>query len=202
MTETVLCIKRKLLPLSWVAEKSIVPLDLQTFVNQCSDSGFCFIDRPTAEKDPSFKQVIPYIILQTSDLKKTAVYKRKGSEKRLHDLWSIGIGGHINPIDMDHKDAEFERVLMTGMERELSEELVKRPEKDYPVFEGIISEEITEVGSVHLGAVFRITTTQPDHYIPGNELLDFAWMLTEELENLNLELWSSLAVELIGLVRA
>ncbi|MFH2093185.1 MAG: phosphoesterase [Pseudomonadota bacterium] len=198
MAETVLCIKRQLLPESWVRQRSVVPLDLKSFVDQCTDAGFDFVDRPKAEKDPSFKQIIPYIVLQTSDLKITALYKRKGSEKRLHDLYSLGIGGHINPIDVENKNNSFEQIMIAGMERELSEELNQMPTMDKPVFMGVISEEITDVGKVHLGAVFRILTQTPEQYLPGEELFDFSWKKTDNLKHLNMELWSTLTLELIS----
>ena len=198
VAETVLCIKRSLLPKSWVQQRSVVPMDLKKFINHCTAAGYDFIDRPKTEKDPSYKQIIPYILLQTRDLKMTAIYNRQGSEKRLHDLYSIGIGGHINPIDMELKNASFEQVMVAGMERELSEELSKIPDSDQPVFMGVISEEITDVGKVHLGAVFRILTDKPEHYIPGEELFDFSWKKTDDLEQLNMELWSTLALELIS----
>ncbi|MBU8848415.1 MAG: phosphoesterase [Desulfobacterales bacterium] len=196
--ETVLCIKRSLLPESWVKEKSIVPLDFDLFISHCSAAGFEFINRSDAEKNPSYKQIIPYIILQTTDFEKTAVYNRKGSEQRLHDLWSIGIGGHINPIDMKTQNDSFKQILISGMERELNEELDQRSENDLPHFIGVISEDITDVGKVHLGAVFRILTTAPDKFFPGSELFQFKWEKTKNLEQLNLELWSNLALELIS----
>jgi predicted NUDIX family phosphoesterase len=179
-------------------KKSIVPLKIDDFLLQCSQAGFEFVDRPAAEKDPSYKQIIPYIVLQTSDLKWTAMYHRQGSEKRLHDLCSVGIGGHINPIDMDEGTPSFNRILTTGMMRELSEELKQRSQKDTPVFEGVISEDITDVGKVHLGAVFRILTQEPDAYQPGEELYDFSWQPTDQLNQVNLELWSSLALKLLS----
>ncbi len=173
-------------------------MTIDRFIDQCTLAGFDFIPRPAAEKDPSYKQIIPYIILQTADLEMTAVYNRQGSEKRLHDLWSVGIGGHINPVDVKHQTTSFEQILVTGMQRELSEELSRMPETDEPVFTGVISEEITDVGTVHLGAVFRILTHSPDLYIPGDELFDFGWEKTGNLEQLELELWSTLALELIA----
>jgi len=173
-------------------------MEQTVFIDQCTHAEFEFINRPKAENDPSYKQIIPYIILQTADLKMTAIYNRQGSEKRLHDLWSIGIGGHINPIDMNHENNSFEQVLIAGMQRELSEELNQQCKTDLPVFEGVISEDLTDVGKVHLGAVFRILTREPDQYLPGDELFDFSWKKTQELETLNLELWSTLALELIS----
>jgi predicted NUDIX family phosphoesterase len=196
--EQVLCIQRDRLPASWVKPKSIVPLGLPQFIETCTQSGFDFTNRQQAEQTPSLKQVIPYIILQNQGLDQTAVYNRQGSERRLHDLWSLGIGGHINPIDQENEQASFKDILMSGMERELDEELIKRPGCDPVRFAGIISEDITDVGRVHLGAVFQIITKTPELYLPGPELSQFQWAKTCELNQLNLELWSELALALIS----
>jgi predicted NUDIX family phosphoesterase len=193
-----LCIKRDLLPESWVQQKSVVPLELDKFIENCSSAGFEFIDRADAEKDPSYKQIIPYIILQTKDFTQTAIYNRRGSEHRLHDLWSLGIGGHINPIDMVNQKDSFKTIITKGMARELNEELDQRPVNDLPVFIGLISEDITDVGKVHLGAVFRILTNSPESFIPGQELFQFTWEQTSRLDQLNFELWSKLTLELIS----
>lgn len=194
--EQVLCIPRKNLPGNWVSRRSIVPVTHKDFILTCGHSDAAFIDRATVEQDPSFKQVIPYILLQTHDRELTAVYCRKGSETRLHDLWSVGIGGHINPEDQDRREMDFKRIVQTGMERELDEELIRRPVSDRIDFLGVISEDITPVGSVHLGAVFKITTHTPESYEPGPELFQFQWIRTCDLGDLNLELWSELALEL------
>lgn len=195
--EEVLCIKKNCLPDSWAANKSVVQLDLDLFVKNCTKAGFKFCIREKVEKDDSYKQIIPYIIIQTTDFKKTVLYKRKGSEQRLHDLWSIGIGGHINPIDIQTEKDSFLQILITGMERELDEELAQRPEEDHPSFAGVISEDITDVGKVHLGAVFRILTDSPEKIKPGTELSEFRWEKTDNLGQFNLELWSELALELL-----
>jgi predicted NUDIX family phosphoesterase len=206
--ETVLCIKRSELPGTWLKEKSVVPMSLDLFVNYCDKAGFKFIDRELAERQPDLKQIIPYIILQTKDRKRTAVYNRQGSEKRLHDLWSIGIGGHINPIDSVNsymagsnrkqsvQNQSFREILMAGMHRELNEELLKKNKADSPQFIGVINEDLTEVGKVHLGAVFGILTDSPETYHAGPELFQFNWMDTEKLHQLNMELWSILALDL------
>ncbi len=196
--ETILCIKKKLLPESWVQKKSIVPLEFDLFVEHCSAAGFKFIDRSSAEQNTSYKQIIPYIILQTKDLKKTAIYNRQGNEHRLYGLWSIGIGGHINPVDMEVQNTSFEQILIAGMKRELKEELCQSSKDDPPKFSGVISEDITDVGKVHLGAVFRILTSSPEKFSPGSELFQFTWEKTKSLPRFNMELWSELALELIS----
>jgi len=193
--EQVLCIPRKRLPENWVQRRSVVPMSLDDFVRQCTSSGFCFIDRAQAEQDPTQKQVIPYILLQTRDLELTAIYCRKGSEKRLHDLWSAGIGGHINPEDREPQ-TDFKGIVLAGMERELDEELTDRPKTDQIRFLGIINEESSPVSEVHIGAVFKIETQTPRAYRPGPELNDFKWMKTADLGSVTLELWSELAMAL------
>jgi len=198
--EKVLCVKRKDLPETWVKPKSIVKLDELNFFKICSHLNFSFIERQLVEKDPDYKQIIPYIVIQTEDLQSMAVYKRKGSEKRLHDLWSIGIGGHINPVDSALNSDSLEKIICSGMERELQEELSKKPKEDKPVFLGVINEEETDVGSVHIGAVFRILTNKKMEYTNGDELVDFQWVETKNAVNLNLELWSRLALDLIKLI--
>ncbi len=195
--EKVLCIQRSSLPKNWVMKKSIIKIEEHSFYDLCETAGFQWLDREKAERDPSYKQVIPYIILQTTDKKQTAVYRRMGSEKRLHDLWSIGIGGHINPMDLEPAATTFKSILNTGMNREIDEELFLSPPGLVPRFIGTINEEATDVGSVHFGAVFRILTPDPEQCRPGEELVDFQWMPTKTLGSLNLELWSELALKLL-----
>nr|WP_321403818.1 phosphoesterase [uncultured Desulfobacter sp.] len=195
--EQVLCIDRNNLPAAWVTQRAVLPMDFPTFADTCTNATFSFIPRDLAEEDRQKKQVIPYILLQTADGGLTAAYNRQGSEKRLHDLWSIGIGGHINPEDSATGTGTFETILKRGMQRELDEELARRVAGDPIEFIGIISEDITPVGSVHMGAVFLIKTETPKGYMPSEELHSFAWHKTSTLSQLNLELWSELALELI-----
>jgi predicted NUDIX family phosphoesterase len=195
--EQVLCFKRANLPEEWIQKKTILNLEEDLFFKICSLLDFEFKQRDSVENNTDYKQLIPYIILQTKDFKSIGIYKRKGSEQRLHDLWSIGIGGHINPIDLNKKNS-IKEIIIAGMNRELNEELSKMHKNDKPEFIGIINEEETNVGSVHIGAVFRILTDNKNDYLSGDELVDFQWIKTKNLANMNLELWSRLAFELIA----
>ncbi|MFH1154295.1 MAG: phosphoesterase [Pseudomonadota bacterium] len=197
--EKVLCIRRTDLPKDWVGTRSVLKINEDSFFKTCGAAGFHWLARGVVETDPNLKQIIPYIIIQTLDRELTAVYRRMGSETRLHDLWSAGIGGHINPEDNGaaSKAASFREILVTGMERELDEELEKRPGNLKPAFLGIINEEITDVGKVHLGAVFTLTALETKEFVPGKELTNFQWVRTRNLTTLNLELWSELAMDLI-----
>ncbi len=200
--EKVLCFKRKDLPASWTAKRCHVPMDETDFFHTVSNTEIFFKDRDAVENDPAYKQIIPYIVLQSDDFAYTAVYRRKGSEKRLHDLWSIGIGGHVNPEDRTGENPGLAEILYAAMTRELDEELARRPENDTPRFLGTVNDEETSVGSVHMGAVFRILTAAMDRYIPGDELASFHFSATRKAEKLSLEGWSALAFRLISEARA
>ena len=197
--EKVLCIKRDDLPAPWVEKKSIIKTDQALFFETCDRAGFHFMERGVVETDPSFKQVIPYIVLQTEDKKYTAAYRRNGSEKRLHATSGpLESEGTSIPRTTTASLPLFKEILVAGMTRELDEELGSNaPRGQTSIFRGTINEEATDVGSVHLGAVFTLSTDTPEAFLPGEELFDFTWVETDSLSGLNLELWSRLALELI-----
>ena len=153
--------------------------------------------RSAAENDPSYKQLIPYIILRTERENQIGCYRRKGSEKRLHDLWSCGIGGHVNPIDTSEMSDTLEDILHQGLMRELNEEITSLPLDKMPVFRGIINEDDTEVGAVHLGLVYTLDVKDPHLIIPGEELDAFTWLTRKDMRSLTLELWAVLALRLL-----
>lgn len=108
--------------------------------------------RGEMEEDPSFKQLIPYCIFRHKAEDGTvSVYqytRGKGQgEARLHSKRSIGIGGHISTLDAG-EDSPYEQ----GMQRELEEE-VKIGTSFTQKCVGLINDDETEVGKVHLGVV-------------------------------------------------
>ena len=103
-----------------------------------------FESRAAMEVDSSFKQVIPYLVLRDGDRYFLMRRTRAGGDARLHDRWSIGVGGHLNPGDGD---------LLGGLRREWAEELVADFVPEFTLV-GLLNDDTTDVGSVHLGAVF------------------------------------------------
>ncbi len=103
-----------------------------------------FEPRAAMERDPSFKQVIPYLVLRDGPAIFHMRRTRAGGDARLHDLWSIGVGGHLNPGDVD---------LAGGLRREWREELVADFLPDFRLV-GFLNDDTTDVGRVHLGAVY------------------------------------------------
>ena len=100
--------------------------------------------RDVMETDPGYKQVIPYLVLRDGARYFLMRRTRAGVDARLHDRWSIGVGGHLNPGDDG---------LLGGLRREWREELVAGFEPEFvPV--ALLNDDTTEVGAVHLGVVF------------------------------------------------
>ena len=119
------------------------------------------------EVDPSFKQLIPYVLLEyttPAGEPQLFTYTRGGGsgEKRLHAKRSVGIGGHIS-----REDAEGgSDVYATGMQRELAEEVVIKAEYT-ETREGLIYDPSSDVGKVHLGVVHRFVLESP--HVESNE---------------------------------
>ncbi len=116
-----------------------------------------FVERPLAEATPAWKQWIPYCVLRCRG-GVFAVRRTKGqSEARLHGAWSIGIGGHIEPVDASAATGDGAAFFRGALLRELAEELdlqhIALPE---PRFLGVLNDDSTEVGAVHAGLVFAI----------------------------------------------
>jgi predicted NUDIX family phosphoesterase len=100
--------------------------------------------RALMEVDPAFKQVIPYLVLRDGEryflMQRTAA----GGDARLHGRFSIGVGGHINPGDGG---------LLGGLRREWDEELIADFVPEFQLV-ALLNDDTTEVGAVHLGAVY------------------------------------------------
>jgi predicted NUDIX family phosphoesterase len=108
-----------------------------------------FIERPLAEEDPAFKQLIPYVVVRDGELVYLMERTAAGGDPRLHGKASIGVGGHLNPGD------EGEDPLADGLRREWSEELVADWEPAFRLV-GLLNDDTNPVGSVHLGVVFEV----------------------------------------------
>jgi predicted NUDIX family phosphoesterase len=143
--------------------------------------------RDEAERDPAFKQVIPYLVLRDRGRYFLMRRSRAGADARLHDRWSIGVGGHLNPGDDG---------LAGGLQREWHEELVAAFD---PVFEplALLNDDTTDVGAVHLGIVFVADAEGRPVAVREVEKLSGAFVEPSEVASVadNLETWSRLVFD-------
>jgi predicted NUDIX family phosphoesterase len=117
-----------------------------------------FVDRAPAEQDESQRQVIPYVVFRAGDRLFTYARNRRGNEARLHDLRSVGVGGHVNPADLvdgpGRLAAAPRDALGQAARRELAEEVAGVPD-DAPLdWLGFIFDDDEAVSRVHVGVVF------------------------------------------------
>jgi predicted NUDIX family phosphoesterase len=153
-----------------------------------------FRSRALVEEDPSFKQIIPYVLIQHKDEFLLTQRTNRQTESRLHGKYSIGIGGHINDLE---KPEATEDVIRAGLERELNEEVELRGKRVSLRLAGIISDDSTPVGSVHLGLVFVLHTDSPAFTVRETELMTAQWAPLETLREkfALMESWSQIAFE-------
>ena len=149
-----------------------------------------FIPRPDAEGDPSYKQIIPYVVLKRGEQIFMTRRLNKGGEARLHGKISIGVGGHINPVD----ETDSRKVLMRGLERELDEEVyIEQRGELVPC--GFINDDTNGVGSVHLGMCYTMEV-KGEVSVKETEKLSGGWMTLGELEGSfdDMETWTQIAM--------
>jgi predicted NUDIX family phosphoesterase len=154
-----------------------------------------YLDRPVAEANPAFKQLIPYVVLRSRDLVFLMERSAGGGDVRLHGKASIGVGGHLNPVDGDADP------LAAGLRREWGEELVADWEPHFHLV-GFLNDDTNPVGSVHLGVVFEVEAGGRPVAVREHEKLTGRWADRAALvaAGERLETWSRLAAEQMGLL--
>lgn len=142
--------------------------------------------RDEMEHNPAYKQIIPYIAMyNTQGDILTLVRTKSQSERRLHNMVSLGVGGHVNDQDSDKPLEAYKK----GMQREIDEEvdvtLLNKTE-----FLGVIYDETTDVGSVHLGMAFKVMIDF--NGINEKDKFEHSWKTPEELKEIteSMEGWS------------
>jgi predicted NUDIX family phosphoesterase len=156
-----------------------------------------FRPRGQVEQDPGFKQLIPYVILRHTrdDGTPTVFQYTRGTgqgEGRLHRKRSVGIGGHISASDVDGDGSTYDE----GMRRELDEEVdVRSPYTAQCV--GLINDDETDVGRVHLGVVHVFDLEQPDVAPREEDICDARFVPVDEMlaDLSGFETWSRICLE-------
>jgi predicted NUDIX family phosphoesterase len=154
------------------------------------ESAGAFRPRQAVEPDPSWKQLIPYLVLRDGPRWFLMRRTRAGVDARLHDAYSIGVGGHLNPGDEG---------IEGGLRREWAEELVTDL---MPRFElvGLLNDDTSDVGSVHLGVVFLADAGGAAVGIRETDKLSAAWANDESVRAVSgrLETWSRIVFEALA----
>ena len=176
-------------------------LSEENFDRAVVENGF-FVERDYAERTPTLQQVIPYSIVVCNG--QVLLLKRldRGGEARLHGKLSIGVGGHINPVDLADERGEIPKtrtseLLTAGSQRELEEELWIKGSVSVRRY-GVINDDSNAVGAVHVG-VLQIVSVEGSATVRELDQLEGVWKTPDELQQLaegsaNIETWSRIAL--------
>ncbi|MFK7909353.1 MAG: hypothetical protein AB8F34_02000 [Akkermansiaceae bacterium] len=159
-----------------------------------------FMDRGAAEDDPSHKQLIPYCLFRLKDQAGTRYlhYNRgkSGGESRLHAQGSMGIGGHINPVD-EREDHLGMETYMAGVDREIDEELNIAGSHSHKIV-ALLNDDSNTVGQVHLGVVHMVDLENDQVAANEDAIANLGFFTIEELRGElyeHLETWTKACVD-------
>lgn len=159
--------------------------------------------RGQMEADPSFKQLIPYCVFRFVDesgVVRILNYQRGGGggEARLRAKRSVGVGGHISTLDHQASEASQDSgaVYRAGLMRELDEEVSINAEHTESCV-GMINDDETDVGRVHLGVVHVFDMQQPAVEAREDDIQDVQFTPLDEIaaDLDHYETWSQIAVK-------
>ncbi len=174
--------------------------DVREYMKRAREKGF-FVERRWAEKDSSFKQIIPYTLVTDGESVLCLRRLAKGGEPRLHGKLSIGVGGHINPPDRAAALQHGDDIVAAAAWRELEEEIHMESRVDLKIV-GLVNDESNPVGSVHLGVVHVATVKDPESVrVKEADQLEGSFLSVEKImeaaadPDSRMETWSSLVAE-------
>lgn len=180
----------------------------ESFDRVVTTEGF-FVERAYAERTPALKQIIPYTLVLRGEEILLLQRTKGGGEARLHDKLTIGVGGHVNPIDAVGPNADEQGAktapsrildpLPAATRREVMEEelTVTGATRLTPV--GLLNDDTNPVGAVHVGLVQILELLDGDAQIREVDQLRGEFVHVGELRKkldagANFETWSSLLV--------
>jgi predicted NUDIX family phosphoesterase len=153
-----------------------------------------FRARSEVEDDPSYKQIIPYVVFRCCEAVFCYTRGTSQGEARLHRLRSLGVGGHVAEADAEGR-ASLE-AYEQAMRREVDEEVeVASVGQVHRV--GLINDDSTPVGRVHLGVVHLYELEEPRVFPRELGLAESGFVLQAVLpvERERFESWSQICID-------
>jgi len=166
-------------------------------------SALRFMPRSQAENDPTYKQLIPYVLMTHNGCVLSYVRGKRAGETRLVSKRSIGIGGHINPVDDAPLFGEPYATYLAAVEREIKEEVdVQANYTDHVV--ALLNDDTNEVGKVHLGIVHLWNLDTPAVTRREQMITQLEFIPIPKLREMRetMETWSALCLDGIEKMQA
>ena len=143
-----------------------------------------FLPRPAMEVDPTYKQIIPYLVFNYENKYFLMQRQSKASEQRLKNKYTLGIGGHIR-----HEDMQTESIF-DWSQREFDEEVCYTGAVSFEPL-GVLNDDTNDVGQVHLGLVLLVKGEHGDISVKS-ELKSGTMLTLDEMKSHydDMESWS------------
>lgn len=206
MNELVLAVSRDALDVGTTS--GIFPIDL----NSIDSEAYALVPRHIADNksDSSvalgklFPQILGYVQL-VNEQGEILSYARKGKEKGLHGLRSIGVGGHVsheelvtaiyrsdNPTQLP----KLTELIQLGLRRELLEE-VGIDIGTFMEANQLLVSDSNITSQVHVGLPMQLNVIEAGIILEDSEFLDARWITIEELKaTVDIyEPWSQLIIQ-------
>jgi predicted NUDIX family phosphoesterase len=153
-----------------------------------------FRPRSEVEDDPSFKQIIPYVVFRSKGLVFTYVRGKSGGESRLRRLRSLGVGGHVAEADAEGRGTleAYDMALLRELEEEVD---IRSPGRISRL--GLINDDSNPVGLVHLGVVHLYDLDHPELAPREDALAEPEFVKLADLPDLRdqFETWSQICID-------
>ncbi len=167
------------------------------------------LSRSKAEKNYDYKQLVVYILIKAEQL--YLIYKRteKSREERLHNKYSLGVGGHVNVGDKNqrqlHTHSQYNKsrgldFIIRGVWREIKEEVnIQSKIVRGPELLCFVNDDSNVVGLVHFGLVWMLEVEEPKVFRKGKGLSKMEFMDLEHLKRKrsSFEAWSQLLIDFL-----
>mgnify|MGYP000954181189 FL=1 len=191
MNELVLAVSREALDVGTTS--GIFPIDL----NSIDSEAYALLPRHIADNksDSSvalgklFPQILGYVQL-VNEQGEILSYARKGKEKGLHGLRSIGVGGHVSHeelvtaiyrSDEPTQLPKLTELIQLGLRRELLEE-VGIDIGTYMEANQLLVSDSNITSQVHVGLPMQLNVVESGITLEESEFLDARWINVEELK--------------------
>ncbi len=197
-------------------EDSLITLDTPSYFNGLYTE---LVSRSICETDPSLLQLLPYVTLvRGSSVDNMEVYTyvrgKGGDESRLHNVYSLGLGGHVDtaPAEgvplLEHLAHEAAREVNEEVGVPVTDNLIKELQEclENPL---LIYTNRDEVSKVHLGLWVPLHLKSIEHDTVDSQehdtITDGGWVKLSELVDeytaadgydcRTFEAWSDMAIK-------
>lgn len=190
LAEEILVVPRSVLFKTIAPWYGIEQTVFDTFTTIIQDEAH-YMPRALAETDPKYKQIIPYVLFTYNQMLFVMQRKSTASEQRLASKFSLGIGGHIREADIQGNN------ILSWADREFEEEVAYEGTLTTKKI-GILNDDTSDVGKVHLGVILLVTGTT-DQITIKDEHKNGTLLTLEECQKLydNMENWSKICFDFI-----